>query len=316
MDEGTRQASAKDRQTPAGRLPLPAVSLDASATQSLAMRSRADDKFQVVKTRRTFEEVTSQVRDLLFKGSLKTGDRLPPERELSALLGIGRPALREALRALEVSGLVELRKGKMGGAFIAGSSPRVVADGMSDMLRLGNVSVEELFEAREWFLSALVRPVCRRITAVEIAELLDNVDRAESLHASGQFRERIEENFVFYGLLAKASRNPVAMMVVDSLTWTLRALIDRVGSDLAPLFFSHRRDLIAALKSRNEELAASVMARIVKMTERTYKRLLEKTARDDGQRPVDAKPKAPRHVTTSRSAEGSARLTSKSGGSR
>ena len=65
-----------------------------------ALGSRAPE-FKVVSTRRTFEEVTDQVRELLLGGSLQPGDRLPAERELSKMLGVGRPALREALRALE-----------------------------------------------------------------------------------------------------------------------------------------------------------------------------------------------------------------------
>jgi GntR family transcriptional repressor for pyruvate dehydrogenase complex len=276
-------------------------------------RTAARGDFQIVRTRRTFEEVTAQVRDLLFQGSLKTGDRLPPERELSALLGIGRPALREALRALEASGLIELRKGKTGGAFIAVSSSRVVSDGMSDMLRLGNVSVEELFEAREWFLSALVRPVCRRITTEEIDRLRKNVAQAELLHDQGLFLDRIEQNFIFYTLLAQASRNPVAVMVVDSLTVTLRALIDRVGSDLSPHFFANRRDLIGALESRDEEKAATLMARIVKATERTYKRLLERTIAGQADSPLADDPPRARRSSADRAPHPPKKSTAKPG---
>ena len=257
--------------------------------------SPATGEFRRVRTRRTFEEVISQVRELLFRGSLKPGDRLPPERELSTLLGVGRPALREALRALEVSGLIVLRKGKTGGAFIAESTPGVVVGGMSDMLRLGSVSVEELFEAREWFLSALVRPACRRITLPAIRALEENVAGAERLHAEGRFQERIALNFEFYGMLAKATRNPVAMMVVQGLTQTLRSLIDKVGSDLSPNFFGNRRDLLKALAARDEDAAARIMAHIVKSTEQTYKRLVKARLEPVAQTAAPAVPRrAPR----------------------
>lgn len=235
-------------------------------------------EFRLVQTRRTFEEVTAQLRELLFGGSLRPGDRLPPERELSELLGVGRPALREALRTLEVSGLIELRKGKTGGAFVTSGNPRVVSSGMSDLLRMGNVSVEQLFEAREWILSALVRPACRRVTAEELEQMRENISVAERLHAEGRYDERIERNFEFHTLVAMATQNPFAIIAVRGLTDALRSLIDKVGSDLAPTFFSNRRELIKALEARDEEAATKAVARMVKATEMTYKRLAQEKA--------------------------------------
>jgi GntR family transcriptional repressor for pyruvate dehydrogenase complex len=235
----------------------------------------APQTFRQVHTRRTFEEVASQVREMVFGGSLKAGDRLPPERELSVMLGVGRPALREALRALEVGGLIELRKGKTGGAFISSGQQSVVSSGMSDMLRLRNVSVAELFEAREWILTSLVRPACRRITAEEIAGLYDNVKRAEQLHKQGRFDERIDTNFEFHMLLAQATRNQLAVSVLLGMTDALRSLIHQVGTDLGPNFFSRRRRLIKALEDRDEEAAARRIAEIVKATEQTYMRLAQ-----------------------------------------
>jgi DNA-binding FadR family transcriptional regulator len=231
--------------------------------------------FRQVRARRTFEEVAAQVRDLLFGGTLKPGDRLPPERELAVLLGIGRPALREALRALEVSGLIELRKGKTGGAFITTGNHKVVSGGMTDMLRLGSVSLEELFEAREWMLSSLVRPACRRITREELQQLRDNVAEAERLHISGRYADRIDRNFDFHVILAAATRNAVSVMVVRGLNDALRSLIHEVGSDLSPNFFGHRRELLRALESGDEDAAAHKMVAIVKATEQTYKRLMQ-----------------------------------------
>lgn len=237
-------------------------------------------QYKLIQTRRTFEEVTSQVRGLLFGGSLKAGDRLPPERELAEKLGVGRPALREALRALEVSGLIELRKGKTGGAFVTGGDPKVVSGNMSDLLRLGNVSIEQLFEFREWILSTLVRPVCRRVTAAEIELLRENVAQAEDLHEQGRFEERIDKNFEFHLMMATYSRNPFAVMIVQGLSDTLRGVIGTVGTELAPNFFNKRRDLIDALAARDEDAASKLMTRIVKSTEQIYKRLAEEKLRE------------------------------------
>ena len=72
--------------------------------------------FQAVATQRLYEQVAGQVTDLVARGEFKPGDRLPPERDLARLLGVSRPTVREAMIALEIAGLVEVRVGA--GAFI------------------------------------------------------------------------------------------------------------------------------------------------------------------------------------------------------
>lgn len=74
--------------------------------------------FTPVRPRRVYQEICSQVRRRVADGQLKPGDRLPPERELAQALGVSRGAVREALRALEYAGVIAMRAGAKGGAFI------------------------------------------------------------------------------------------------------------------------------------------------------------------------------------------------------
>src|SRR5215468_2046364 len=87
---------------------------------------KASSEFSPVQTTRVFEEIASQVRSQLATGRLRPGDRLPSERDLAQQLGVGRNSVREALRALEVSGILRLHKGGAGGAFIAQPTGEVV----------------------------------------------------------------------------------------------------------------------------------------------------------------------------------------------
>jgi len=75
------------------------------------MTDEAAITFDTVKSARLFEEICDQVRSRLSQGRIRPGDKLPPERTLADQFGVSRAAVREALRALEVSGLIELRKG-------------------------------------------------------------------------------------------------------------------------------------------------------------------------------------------------------------
>ncbi len=231
--------------------------------------------FQKLHTKRTFEEVVAQVRDMLFSGALKTGDRLPGERDLSVQLGIGRPALREALRALEATGLIILRKGKTGGAFISNGKTRVIAENMSDLLRLSTISVDQLFEVRLWIQPEIARVACRRATADEIERLRQNVHEGELLHAKGLNVKRIEVNVEFHNILAEATRNPVAQIVIRGLTDALKALSREIGSYPIASLFDDRLRLVDALAQRDEDAAAAAMERILKSTKVMYKRLEE-----------------------------------------
>src|SRR5262249_58204045 len=75
-------------------------------------------KFRPIHTRGAFEEICERIREQLALGMLKPGDKLPPERDLAQQLGVSRNVLREALRSLEMAGVLRLLKGVKGGAFI------------------------------------------------------------------------------------------------------------------------------------------------------------------------------------------------------
>jgi len=88
-----------------------------------AAKDRSQPQFAPIRTKRVFEEICEQVRREMAAGSLRPGDKLPPERELATKLGVSRAAVREALRSLEIAGVVGLQKGARGGAFILKGDP-------------------------------------------------------------------------------------------------------------------------------------------------------------------------------------------------
>jgi DNA-binding FadR family transcriptional regulator len=227
---------------------------------------------------RTFDDAAGKVRALLFNGTLRPGDKLPAERELSAMLGISRPALREALRALETGGLLEMRPGKNGGTFITAGKASVVSGAMSDLLRLGSISIAELFEARQWIQGALIPAACERLSDEQIDALEHNVDEADRAHREGRFADRIRLNVQFHDLLAQGAGNAVAAIVVRGLTQAWQALMDEVGSDQVAGGITYRRELLKALRARDEERAAKALSRILRTSEALYKDLAKRRA--------------------------------------
>jgi DNA-binding FadR family transcriptional regulator len=222
---------------------------------------------------RTFEEVVTWVRGMITGGKLNPGERLPPEREFSRSLNISRSALREALRTLEIAGVVELRKGRAGGAFITSGKPHVVSDSMADLLRLGSISWSHLTEARIWIEQIIVRVACKRATAKDIAALEDNIREALALFEKGQLMEKTEVLIEFHNTLARATRNPVLVMIMRTLTDMMLYFARRLGSETTRAVFRSRRRFMTAFAARDADAAVAEMERNLKKVHRLYLKL-------------------------------------------
>ncbi|MFN0161170.1 MAG: FadR/GntR family transcriptional regulator [Burkholderiales bacterium] len=227
-----------------------------------AYASIEPERFAPIRTRRAFEEIARVIRERIAAGLLKPGDKLPAERDLAQQLGVGRNALREALRSLEIAGIVRLQKGVKGGAFICDGDSGRMDQLVEDLLSLGTISLEALTEARLHIQDLVVRLACEHATRADIDALAANIDRTEVMTQRGDYLSRVECSREFYTLLAAATRNPVMSMVVASLTTVLmRFVYDRVaaGGKPQPRLVEKRREFLAALRSRNTVLAAELM---------------------------------------------------------
>jgi GntR family transcriptional repressor for pyruvate dehydrogenase complex len=224
---------------------------------------------------RTSERVALRIREMLTDGRLKPGDKLPSERSLVATLGIGRPALREGLRMLEAGGLVEQRKGRAGGTFVGEGDPRSVCRTMQDLLVLGQISLQQLTEARGWIQEVVVRVACERATEEDMLALERNVNAAQGAFERGDLAVQSELNIEFHNILARSTHNPLLTINVRTITDVLRGFSRRMGPDPTGASFKLRRDLIGALRSRDEQQAASAMQAILRRAQRLYTELAQ-----------------------------------------
>lgn len=215
--------------------------------------------FGPIRNRRAYEEVAANIREMVVSGRLKQGDKLPPERELAQRLGVGRHALREALRMLEMAGLIETRLGKWGGTFITGGRPQIVSDQMTDLLRMGNVSYASVTEARILFGDVVVRAAVERHTAEDIAAMEANIDAAERLFAEGRLMEKTEKNIEFHNILARATKNPTLAILMQSLTDMATYFARNIGPDPASTTVRSRRLFMKAFIARDTQAAVDEM---------------------------------------------------------
>src|SRR2546430_15959128 len=104
--------------------------------------------FRAVRTPRVYEHIVAQIERAIYEGRLAHGDKLPPERQLVREFGASRVAVREALRALEHRGLVEVRQGSARGYFIRELDALPLVPGPSTLFRPRRLSLSPPAEAR------------------------------------------------------------------------------------------------------------------------------------------------------------------------
>jgi GntR family transcriptional repressor for pyruvate dehydrogenase complex len=167
-----------------------------------------------VKRSRIFEHVLDQIRSLVADGRLRPGDQLPPERELASMLAVSRASVREALRALEVQGLISGKQG--GGTFIREMSPEVLVQRLAIAAPGQEQSIREILEIRELIEPGVARLAAQRVTP----ELIEELERQCALH-----RERVKhgQNYAdvdtaFHFTLAVAAQNGTLLRLQNTIS--------------------------------------------------------------------------------------------------
>ncbi len=202
-----------------------------------------------VRRRRVFEQICDEIRSRMASGELRPGHKLPSERGLSASFGVSRSAVREALRSLEIAGVVRLQKGVKGGAFVLRGDPDLITRSIRDMFFLGRISIDSLTEARVLVLDLAVRLASERIAPETVEALERNIDRLASLSLDAPVSERVAVGLDFYRLLAEATGNQVIQVIIVSLSTILLQQVERFNMSPLPGLVATRRRLVAHIAS-------------------------------------------------------------------
>src|ERR1700759_231245 len=118
--------------------------------------------FTPVATGRISGDIVEQIKTMIRDGRLAPGDQLPAERDLTRQLGVSRVSVRDALRMLEAHGLIEVRVGARGGAFVTAPAPSLVGESFADRLPLAAATPTEVTEMRLVFELGLLPLACER----------------------------------------------------------------------------------------------------------------------------------------------------------
>ncbi len=222
--------------------------------------------FSQIRKTRLYEEVVEQIKKAIFDGKLKPGDRLPSERELCQVFGVGRPAVREALRTLSVMGLIEVNTG-VRGAFVKEVDIiqylEAVREQLAWLIRLGEETVNELWEVRKYVEIGIAHSAARNATPDDFQEL----DRLmEEMDACGDdmyayFPVAVE----FHRKLALATKNRVFFVLwelfEDILLKGYTPILDKLFPEGPARLREPNKVLLEAIKSGDIDAIDRAMER-------------------------------------------------------
>ena len=182
-----------------------------------------------IAVQRLSDTIAHELERRILEGALKPGDRLQPERELAAELGVSRPSLREAIQKLVSKGLLHSRQG--GGTFVTDRLDAGFTDPWGEMLRQHPNVQADLLEFRGMLESEAASLAASRATDIDLQRIGEAYARVEGLFAEGPsasvFEEQVKADLAFHQAIAEAAHNVMFGHLTASLFRVTHDHIDR-----------------------------------------------------------------------------------------
>lgn len=201
--------------------------------------------------------VATRLLEIFTTGAIEPGTRLPPERQLAATLGVGRSAVREALAALEMLGIVTVRSGA--GTYLRGHTSELLPQTLSWGLALGARQTAELIEVRSALEIYAARMAATRMDEAAVARLGEHLD---AMRAARDLPAFVEADLQFHLELARGTDNEVLLDLLQTIRSLLRVWADRAAQTQAEAeeAIEQHAAVAAAITARDAHAAASTMA--------------------------------------------------------
>jgi len=225
------------------------------------------------------EQMLNLVEKIILSRKLKPGDRLPPERELQERYRIGRGTVREALRALQQKGLIEIKKGAKGGAFVKELDSEHVSETLAVLIRHGRISMKHLAEFREVVEAATAAHAAERASPEDIQKIKKLLEELTSLLNSEKkdLKKFYQCELSMHKELARISRNPIFEWISGTLYISMEPLSFHLNKNRIAHseVLADWRDIIEAIENGEVMKVAS----IVRVHIARYRRFMEEEAR-------------------------------------
>jgi GntR family transcriptional repressor for pyruvate dehydrogenase complex len=239
---------------------------------------------------RVSESIAKRIQRQIFTGRLGAGEKLPPEREMARRYKTSRVSVREAYRSLEELGILTIRRGAEGGAFIAELDHGAVQRSLSMVLRLGRMSHQELTEARLMIEPPVARLAARRASPEDLARLKLVIERQETLLARrGNYRP---SNLMFHRTVAECAHNLPLTTLMNSLADLTLEMVSKIDVpvEVQQGVCQFHRLIFDAIERHDEDAAQQLMLQHIGHVQsgigETLARHLQAGRNGDGHRPA------------------------------
>jgi GntR family transcriptional repressor for pyruvate dehydrogenase complex len=171
--------------------------------------------FECAKTNKVSQNIVNQIRKAIFNGDLKPGDKLPSDKELMDNFGVSKGSLREALNSLEVLGLLEIRKGALGGAFVTEVDTDKAKEGFSNFFVFRDLSLKNLFDVRLILESYVAECAASIITDDDLKRLERILQETRDALKNDLPLDYGGREVSFHLIIANATQNPLLVFLLD-----------------------------------------------------------------------------------------------------
>ena len=202
-----------------------------------------------------YKKIVMQIQDMIMRGELKKGDRLPPERQLAEIMGVGRPALKQAISALEVMGIIRSRQGD--GNYITAGSVEII-NPLAIQFYLNDGKMDDILEFRYIIEVQMASLAAAKITEEQIREfegLMEEIRGNVPERADLEIRQKY--NNLFHQRIVNIGGNRLIESIYSSI---LDLIGDQIFQTDGTEFYSSHMRIFEAIRERKPDEAAFYMA--------------------------------------------------------
>jgi GntR family transcriptional regulator, transcriptional repressor for pyruvate dehydrogenase complex len=228
--------------------------------------------FKSVRTNRSSQVIVDQIKDAIFQKKVRPGDKLPSERQLMEQFQACRVTVREALKLLEYAGILEIKRGTQGGAYVRDPNIKFINNFLRDMFSMGNINVADLTEARIAVEPFTLRLAAERMSEECLEQLKQNIDETKECLKRKNPNDARLLNLEFHRIIAQASGNLVIFFMIDSIMDIMENNISSSAFGLSTKAVERtlhfHEEIYQTIKDRSPEKAQELMLKHVREIER------------------------------------------------
>ena len=236
--------------------------------------------FRPVKSRKISERIAQQIKSAILNGTIKLGDKLPPERELVQRFQVSRISVREALKGLEASGLLTIKPGS--GVFVAEANSKPLSESFSSILRIQKTSINELTEARIILEPNIASLASERMTTEDLLKLEQNIQETSKAIKSNSPSLTSTQNIEFHSLMAESTHNTVISLTMKTLLDVVKEMTIEITDNLpkrkeiSSHAIDYHKKILKAFKEKDSQKVYELMLKHILQIQEGLKKVKSK----------------------------------------